>query len=67
MIFAEKTLEYRDCGTAFTFSADEQEFLASEGCSKEPGRCQSCREAFDGYASYTPSQGYLMASPAMSA
>jgi hypothetical protein len=67
MIFAEKTLECRDCTTAFTFSADEQEFFASEGYTKEPGRCQSCREALDGYASYRPSQGYLMASPATSA
>ena len=51
MIFAEKTLECRDCGTVFTFSADEREFFASEGYTKEPGRCQYCREALDGYAS----------------
>jgi hypothetical protein len=67
MIFAEKTLECRDCAIAFTFSADEQEFFASEGYTKEPGRCQSCRETLDGYASYRPSHGYLMASPATSA
>ena len=56
MIFAEKRLECHDCGIAFTFSADEQEFFASEGYTREPGRCQSCRKALDGYASYRPSQ-----------
>ena len=45
MSFADKTLTCRDCGTAFTFTAGEQEFYAQKGFDNEPTRCQSCRQA----------------------
>ncbi len=45
MSFADKTLTCRDCGTAFTFTAGEQEFYAQKGFSNEPTRCPSCRQA----------------------
>ena len=45
MSFQEKSLQCSDCGTAFTFSAEEQEFFASKGYTNEPKRCPSCREA----------------------
>ncbi len=41
----DKTLTCRDCGTQFTFTAQEQEFYASKRFTNEPGRCSSCREA----------------------
>jgi len=43
--FTEKTLECFECGAAFTFSAEEQEFFAKKGFTNEPKRCPSCREA----------------------
>jgi CxxC-x17-CxxC domain-containing protein len=59
MSFVDKTLECRDCETAFTFSAEEQEFFASKGYINDPGRCLPCREArkaqrpvSGGYGSY---------------
>ena len=45
MSFADKTLTCRDCGTAFTFTAGEQEFYAQKGFENEPTRCSSCRQA----------------------
>ncbi len=45
MSFADKTLTCRDCGTAFTFTAGEQEFFAQKGFENEPTRCSSCRQA----------------------
>jgi CxxC-x17-CxxC domain-containing protein len=43
--FQDKTLTCSDCGQAFTFSADEQEFFHSKGYTNEPKRCLSCRQA----------------------
>ena len=43
MSYADKTLNCRECGQAFIFSAGEQEFYASRGLLNEPGRCPSCR------------------------
>jgi len=43
--FVEKSLQCFDCGTTFTFSAEEQEFFAAKGYTNEPKRCPSCREA----------------------
>ncbi len=61
MSFEEKTLECQDCGGAFTFSVEEQEFFASKGFTNEPKRCPPCREArkgqrsgSGGYGSYRP-------------
>ena len=45
MSFTDKTLECADCGAAFTFSAEEQEFFQSKGYTNEPKRCPECRQA----------------------
>ena len=45
MSFQDKSLQCADCGTTFTFSADEQEFFQSRGYTNEPKRCPSCRQA----------------------
>jgi len=45
MSFVDKSLQCSDCGTTFTFSAEEQEFFAAKGYTNEPKRCTSCREA----------------------
>jgi CxxC-x17-CxxC domain-containing protein len=45
MAFKDKTLECSDCGSEFTFSADEQEFFQTRGYTNEPKRCPECRQA----------------------
>jgi CxxC-x17-CxxC domain-containing protein len=45
MAFNDKSLQCSDCGTTFTFSAEEQELFASRGYTNEPKRCPSCRQA----------------------
>ena len=45
MGFQDKSIQCSDCGAAFTFSAEEQEFFASKGYTNEPKRCPSCRQA----------------------
>ena len=45
MSFQDKSLQCSDCGTTFTFSAEDQEFFQSKGYTNEPKRCPSCREA----------------------
>ena len=45
MSFQNKTLSCTDCGTAFDFTAEEQEFYQSKGYTNEPKRCPSCRQA----------------------
>ena len=45
MSFQDKTLVCVDCGSAFTFTAQEQEFYQSKGYVNEPKRCPDCREA----------------------
>jgi len=45
MSFQDKSIQCSDCGTTFTFSAEEQEFFASKGYTNEPKRCPSCRKA----------------------
>jgi CxxC-x17-CxxC domain-containing protein len=42
--FEDKTLTCRDCGTAFIFTAGEQEFYAQKGFDNEPTRCRHCRQ-----------------------
>lgn len=44
-MFQDKTLNCKDCGKDFVFSANEQEFYASKGFENEPGRCPECRAA----------------------
>lgn len=45
MNFVDKTLSCADCGTSFTFSADDQAFHQEKGFTNEPRRCPSCRAA----------------------
>jgi hypothetical protein len=45
MNFQDKSLACSDCGAAFTFSAEEQEFFRSRDFTKEPERCPSCHAA----------------------
>ncbi|MBN1689388.1 MAG: zinc-ribbon domain-containing protein [Dehalococcoidia bacterium] len=44
MSYEDKSLKCTDCGTAFTFTAGEQEFFATKGYTNEPKRCPSCRK-----------------------
>jgi len=39
MSFQDKSIRCSDCGTAFTFSAEDQEFFLSKGYTNEPKRC----------------------------
>jgi CxxC-x17-CxxC domain-containing protein len=43
MSFQEKTLRCSDCGTSFTFTAQEQARYTSDGLINEPKRCSWCR------------------------
>jgi CxxC-x17-CxxC domain-containing protein len=45
MSFQDKSIQCSDCGTTFTFSAEEQEQFASRGYTNDPKRCPSCRQA----------------------
>ena len=45
MSFQDKSIQCSDCGTTFTFSAEEQEQFASRGYTNEPKRCPPCRQA----------------------
>ena len=42
-MFQDKTLQCRDCGQDFVFTAGEQEFYQQKGLMNEPGRCPECR------------------------
>lgn len=44
-MFEDKTLNCRECGKDFVFSASEQEFYAAKGFQNEPSRCPDCRAA----------------------
>jgi len=43
MSFLAKSLPCCDCGTSFTFSAEDQEFFLSKGFVNDPKRCPACR------------------------
>ncbi|MFC1914746.1 zinc-ribbon domain containing protein [Chloroflexota bacterium] len=43
MCIQDKSPESCDCGTAFTFSAEEQQLLVSAGDPSESERCLPCR------------------------
>jgi len=45
MSFQDKSLQCSDCGAAFNFSAEEQEFYQTKGFTNEPKRCTTCRQA----------------------
>ncbi|MGP6159363.1 MAG: zinc-ribbon domain containing protein [Vulcanimicrobiaceae bacterium] len=44
-MYADESLTCTDCGTAFVFSAGEQEFFATKGFQNKPNRCPECRSA----------------------
>ena len=44
MSFEDKSLQCSDCGSTFTFTAEEQEFFQSKGFTNEPKRCPPCRQ-----------------------
>jgi len=44
MSFKDRSIQCSDCGTTFTFSAEEQEFFQSKGYVNEPKRCPECRQ-----------------------
>jgi len=45
MGYEDKTLQCVECGSSFTFTADDQEFFATKGYTNEPKRCPDCRQA----------------------
>jgi len=44
-VFNDRTLQCKDCGDDFVFSAGEQRFFAEKGLTHEPQRCGTCRAA----------------------
>ncbi len=42
-MYQDKTINCRDCGDEFIFTAGEQEFYAAKGFENEPTRCKLCR------------------------
>ena len=44
MSYDDKTIVCVDCGTEFTFTADEQQRFAERGFTNEPKRCKTCRD-----------------------
>lgn len=45
MSYEDKTLNCRDCGKDFVFTAGEQKFHAEKGFTNVPSRCPDCRAA----------------------
>src|SRR5262245_3832687 len=45
MSFVDRTIQCRDCGTSFIFTAGEQAFYQQKGFQNEPTRCPNCRRA----------------------
>ena len=43
MAFQDQQLTCSDCGTAFTWTASEQEFYEQKGFTNPPKRCPACR------------------------
>jgi CxxC-x17-CxxC domain-containing protein len=43
--YTDRTLTCVDCGSPFTFSAEDQEYHATRGFTNEPKRCSGCRAA----------------------
>ncbi len=43
MSFEDRTLQCRECGREFLFTAGEQEFYQLKGLVNEPARCPECR------------------------
>jgi CxxC-x17-CxxC domain-containing protein len=45
MAYQDITLQCRDCGNDFAFTAGEQQFYSERGLTNQPGRCPDCRRA----------------------
>ena len=45
MTYQDRTLQCAECGSSFTFGAEEQEFFAEKGFQNDPKRCPACRSA----------------------
>jgi CxxC-x17-CxxC domain-containing protein len=45
MSFQDKSIQCLDCGTTFTFTAEDQDFFKSRGYTNEPKRCPECRKS----------------------
>jgi CxxC-x17-CxxC domain-containing protein len=58
MSFQDKSIQCFDCGTTFTFGAEDQEFFHSKGYTNEPKRCPSCRQARKAERYGSSGQGY---------
>jgi CxxC-x17-CxxC domain-containing protein len=43
--FEDKTLQCRECGETFVWTAGEQAFYAEKGLLNQPSRCPACRAA----------------------
>lgn len=43
MAFEDQTLQCKDCGKDFTWTASEQEFYQQKGFQNAPVRCPDCR------------------------
>ncbi len=44
--FQDKTLVCVDCGSAFTWTASEQQFYQDKGFDNQPKRCPECRRHY---------------------
>lgn len=51
--FVDKEIICKECGTAFVWTASEQEFFASKGLVNMPSRCPICRKKADVKHDYT--------------
>jgi CxxC-x17-CxxC domain-containing protein len=58
MSFQDESIQCSDCGTAFIFSAADQEFFQSKGFTNKPKRCPTCRQAKRAERSTGSSQSY---------
>lgn len=43
-MYEDKSLNCKECGSEFVFTAGEQEFYATKGFQNEPQRCKICRD-----------------------
>lgn len=45
MVYNDRSLTCMECGSEFTFTADDQQYHAEKGYTNEPKRCPACRSA----------------------
>jgi CxxC-x17-CxxC domain-containing protein len=44
LVFEDKSIDCKDCGEPFIFTAGEQGFYLEKGLLNQPQRCPACRE-----------------------